>query len=258
MSTQAWFDIFPHCSLSNTISCRLNHSPILMCLFQSSHFVRRRWFLLRIPSLNRMTLIQLSQTSIQKSSSPDIIDKLHCCVDELFSQGTSIQTHFRKDIIKIKQEMESLRACTNSTFCARFLDLHNQLNSLLHHKEVFWRQHEKLHWLCDGDSNSKYFHNSSSARIEMDDQIGISYIAKRYFENLFSSHGGYLDTAIPHLSQRLDGVYNVSLWHFSKSKNFITPFSKCIVTNPQGQKASTTLSTSIYGTFLVMIFSSKL
>lgn len=64
MSTQAWFDIFPHCSLSNTISCRLNHSPILMCLFQSSHFVRKRWFLLRIPSLNRMTLIQLSQTSI--------------------------------------------------------------------------------------------------------------------------------------------------------------------------------------------------
>lgn len=76
--------------------------------------------------------------------------------------------------------------------------------TLLVQEELFWKQRAKAHWLHEGDRNSKYFHAMASSwkninkmlqlkkedGMVVEDQAGMSNIAKEYFVNLFHEDNG--------------------------------------------------------------------
>lgn len=42
--------------------------------------------------------------------------------------------------------------------------LKNEINTLLHHEEVFWRQRSRSIWLKARDKNTRFFHQRASQR----------------------------------------------------------------------------------------------
>nr|KYP48093.1 Transposon TX1 uncharacterized [Cajanus cajan] len=92
-----------------------------------------------------------------------------------------------------------LRDKSDATSNATFLEIQDKLNTLILHEEAFWKQRAKVHWLKEGDSNSKFFHATASTRRKhnyiqsiineegqtITNQNDIEIAAHQYFETLF-------------------------------------------------------------------------
>jgi len=46
----------------------------------------------------------------------------------------------------------------------QLINMQQSLATLLLQEENYWKQRSKVFWLANGDTNSKYFHASASAR----------------------------------------------------------------------------------------------
>ncbi|XP_058770133.1 uncharacterized protein LOC131643821 [Vicia villosa] len=89
---------------------------------------------------------------------------------------------------------------------SRFFEAQSELNKLLLQEEDYWKQRAKLHWLTEGDRNTRFFHQTATARnkfkhidmlreedgMEIRDHEGLCAAAKKYFEELFTaSHSNH-------------------------------------------------------------------
>lgn len=54
--------------------------------------------------------------------------------------------------------------CTDEGSVALYLTEKERLNEILLHEKVYWKQRAKIFWLEKGDSNTKFFHASVTAR----------------------------------------------------------------------------------------------
>ena len=55
----------------------------------------------------------------------------------------------------------------------RIYGVKNEINELLHHEEVFWRQRLRSIWLSAGDKNTKFFHQRASQRRRKNNIVGL-------------------------------------------------------------------------------------
>ncbi|KAK9992170.1 hypothetical protein SO802_027155 [Lithocarpus litseifolius] len=83
----------------------------------------------------------------------------------------------------------------------RIHEVRKEINELMHHEEVFWRQRSRSIWLPAGDKNTKFFHQRASQRqhkstIEgLNDTSGrwctdigeIADITEEYYKRLFTA-----------------------------------------------------------------------
>ena len=107
-----------------------------------------------------------------------------------------------RDWLNSKQvEMEELMAVGFGENLDRIYEVQREINDLLHHEEVFWRQRSRSIWLPTGDKNTKYFHQRASQwrkknTIEgMHDTNGvwctnireIANIVEAYYKGLFTT-----------------------------------------------------------------------
>jgi carbamoylphosphate synthase small subunit len=105
---------------------------------------------------------------------------------------------------------------------ARFKEAHQQHANVLIQEEAYWRQRAKMHWLKEGDLNTKFFHMSASARAKVkkieklrnDDnevvigQQNIAEVVKTYFNELFKPNGGSHEPILSLISPRVSDEEN--------------------------------------------------
>ena len=79
--------------------------------------------------------------------------------------------------------------------------LRREVNELIHHEEVFWRQWPRSLWLSAGDKNTRFFHQRASQRTKKNtidglynengvwqtDEGRVFAIAERYYAELFKA-----------------------------------------------------------------------
>ena len=80
-------------------------------------------------------------------------------------------------------------------------NVRRELNGLLDDKEIFWGQRAKVHWLKEGDRNTKFFHAQASERRKQnmitriwdkfgrwcEDKDSIANATVTYFEDIYST-----------------------------------------------------------------------
>ena len=99
--TELWqlqADTFPNCCLSNLISGRLDHFPILLKLSQHYQTRKAKRFHFENSWLEEEELSHVVNEALTISTSQAIISKLHTCVDKLDNWGRQIHFCFIWDI----------------------------------------------------------------------------------------------------------------------------------------------------------------
>jgi hypothetical protein len=127
---------------------------------------------------------------------------------------------FKQEVLECSEKMERLRGCQDLTNSDRYKEIQEKHARLLVQEEDYWRQRAKIHWLKEGDMNTKFFHMSASIRqrakkIEklvndenstVTTQPELCEVALNYFNNLFKAnstvHEPILALVSPKITQK--------------------------------------------------------
>lgn len=74
------------------------------------------------------------------------------------------QNKFRNDIVRCKIQLESLVHDRDEDSVRQFNKAKDELAKLLIQEDNFWGQRAKIHWLKEGDLNTKFFHSMATTR----------------------------------------------------------------------------------------------
>ena len=98
-------------------------------------------------------------------------------------------------------ELAALKEASYGMNVKRIQEVKREINELLHHEEVFWRQWLRSIWLPAGDKNAKFFHLRATQRRKKNnigglydregewhtDEEKIATITEEYYKQLFTS-----------------------------------------------------------------------
>ena len=159
------------------------------------------------------------------------MSKLKSCAVSLFSWGKELALRFRKDIDNCKTELELVRFKTDEASIRYFKELKVQLSHRLDQEAAYWRQRSKFYWLKEGDSNTRFFHATASARKKKNEIVvlttdkgdyvqtdeDIQRVADDYFHDLYSNSPCKYDEVLDCVDVRIKREENTAL---------LLPFSK--------------------------------
>ncbi|MCH97325.1 endonuclease/exonuclease/phosphatase family protein [Trifolium medium] len=134
-----------------------------------------------------------------KEGHAPLLSKIKNCTEDLEVWGARLRSRFTRSIREYREEMEQNQDSSNDLCVRKYQEAREKLSKVLKQEEEYWKQRSKIHWLRDGDSNTKFFHAMASARRRRNhitklsnndgdlvhDQSGMCNIAKEYFDNLF-------------------------------------------------------------------------
>jgi hypothetical protein len=146
---------------------------------------------------------------------------------DLWDWSKNILGDLEKRIKYIKRRLEDCwrRAITNDSVTREEV-LKYKLEKLENQKEMYWRQRAKVHWLQQGDRNTKFFHEHASERrrinkirrlVKEDGSVveekgEIINLVTDFYKNLFQTHAGHRYEELLHqVSPRVNAVMNEAL-----------------------------------------------
>jgi hypothetical protein len=126
---------------------------------------------------------------------------------------------FKQEVKECSEEMDRLRGNHDIVDSGRYKEVQEKHARLLVQEEAYWKQRAKMHWLKDGDLNTKFFHMSATTRqrakkidklvneenVEVRTQPELCEVALNYFNLLFkanaSEHDPILSLINPKVTQ---------------------------------------------------------
>lgn len=87
------------------------------------------------------------------------------------------------------EEMERYHSCHELKNAERFMEAQRRHPKALFQEETFWKQRAKMHWISEGDLNTKFFYMSVTTRRKIkkikkpiiEDQIEVNYFSQSVF-----------------------------------------------------------------------------
>ncbi|MCH80176.1 hypothetical protein A2U01_0000939, partial [Trifolium medium] len=199
MASSDWLALFPEVKLINLLASHSDHSPILL---QTDPMLRTNFtFSFKFENLwlKEEDVGEVVEKGWCREACVEVTERVEACADELQRWGKRRRMRFKEEVEACCEEMENLRGRTDQPSVMRYHELQHSHAKTLVQEEAYWRQRAKMHWLKEGDLNTKFFHMSANARSKVkkivklvnDDDVvvtnqeGLCDVAKSYFETLF-------------------------------------------------------------------------
>jgi hypothetical protein len=220
-----WLSKFSNAKLINLLSSHSDHSPILLQCNPTIRQHYRKEFKFENSWLKEEEIGEVVNEGWNHGEGLEIVHRLTHCADELQRWGRRKKRRFKEEIKEYEEEMERTRDKGDASNISRFQEAQRQHAKVLIQEETFWRQRAKMHWLKEGDLNTKFFHMSASARSKVKkieklmtdeneivtDQEKIGEVARTYFQELFKPTRGSQEPVLSLISPRISAEDNTLL-----------------------------------------------
>jgi hypothetical protein len=200
LASSDWLTSFPNAKLRNILSSHSDHSPILL---HCSPVVTRNYkheFKFENSWLLEEDIGEVVHDGWCDGNGLEITNRLSHCADKLQRWGRRKKRRFKEEVLEHEGVMDRYRGKQDPVSVARFQEAHHHHAKVLIQEEAFWKQRAKMHWLKEGDLNTKFFHMSATARSKVkkieklkneDDEVvtgqhNLCEVARKYFQELFS------------------------------------------------------------------------
>jgi endonuclease/exonuclease/phosphatase family metal-dependent hydrolase len=164
MASTSWLHLYPNVRLSNLLASHADHSPILLqcspttrVRFNDSFRFENKW--LKEPDLEETVI-----DGWGVNENIEMVDRIARCANKLQRWGRRKRVKFKEEINTCVREMEALRDNQGEAESRRYQELSDRHATLLVQEEEYWKQRAKMHWLQEGDLNTRFFHMSATAR----------------------------------------------------------------------------------------------
>ncbi|MCH85996.1 hypothetical protein A2U01_0006849, partial [Trifolium medium] len=225
MATQAWYDTFPNCQLHNLVADRSDHYPILLKLYESNRRKTMRDFKFENSWLQEEALEGVVQAGWEKDGAGGLMERLQNCTNEMNDWGRQLHNKYRVEIEECRRELEFLRDTDQHLQGQRYEEVQKRMSILLAQEEAFWKQRAKIYRLHEGDTNSRFFHATTSVKRKrnkitklqnnegevVQNQLDICGVAKNYFEQLFSMNQNNSGVDIEYIMPSITNLQNDKL-----------------------------------------------
>ena len=146
-----------------------------------------------------------------------LFEKIKACRAHLVAWSKSTFGNTRTRLTEKQQVLEELVAQGYESNQERINILRREINELIHHEEVYWRQRSRSIWLPACDKNTRFFHQRASQRkkkntikglhdkdgVWQTDMGKITSIVEEYYDDLFKAQ------TQRHMERVLEVVENV-------------------------------------------------
>ncbi|KAL3819736.1 hypothetical protein ACJIZ3_005641 [Penstemon smallii] len=208
-ATSSWIDKFPYSRVIHMETINSDHSPI--CIVVSKNPVAPRTAVARRFKFEAMWLtsdeckqvVENSwQTEVSNGTNGRIWNKIERCTKDLKGWSISNFGEVTNRVRKLKKKIHALRSgpISKRSRCLE-KDLKSELEDLLDKEDLMWRQRSKVHWLKEGDKNTRFFHAKASARNRTNtieglrdsygmwcsELVDIERVVVQYFGDIFTS-----------------------------------------------------------------------
>jgi endonuclease/exonuclease/phosphatase family metal-dependent hydrolase len=218
MANSEWLVMYPETKLVNIITSHSDHNPILLHTSPATRNWNNYTFRFENGWLKEDDIGEVVKEGWGRRGETDIIHRVSRCADKLCRWRRRKRMKFKHEVAPCGEEMERLRGNNDLSNSARYKEVQEQHARLLIQEETYWRQRAKMHWLKEGDLNTKFLHMSASARarkkkieklvndanVEVKSQPEICEVALNYFDQLFkansSLHDPILSLVVPRIT----------------------------------------------------------
>lgn len=141
-----------------------DHEPIYLEFFKAS--IAKKTFQFRFENIRLREPNFFKEVSDIWRALPSIhlIPKFIEVSSFMARWGRSLFHKFREKMKVHKMRLNLLVDCTDDTSVQGYISERKKLNTLLLQEETYWKQRAKVFWLTEGDSNTRFFHASATAR----------------------------------------------------------------------------------------------
>ncbi|XP_058788236.1 uncharacterized protein LOC131662466 [Vicia villosa] len=236
MATTEWLDLFLQVSLKNLMAAHSDHNPILLSCDILQSYAYRRKFRFENSWLQEQDIDDVVHEGWLNGGNINVEGRLVNCANSLEVWSRNRRRSLRSDLDRCRATMELYRGENDEFAGERFIEAQAEYNKALLKEDLYWRQRAKMHWLRNGDMNTKFFHQSATARknfkrtqmlhnidgSEIKEQASLCDIAKFYFEELFRAGFGDYDPVLSLIQQKITEADNTQ---------FLQPLSMMEVKN---------------------------
>ncbi|KAK2377607.1 hypothetical protein QL285_078261 [Trifolium repens] len=225
MVSTNWLALFPEVKLINLLASHSDHSPILL---HTDPVLRTKYthsFKFENLWLKEEDVSEVVESGWRRESCVEVTEKVEACADELQRWGKRKRMRFKEEAEACCNEMEILRGRIDEASARRYQELQNNHANLLVQEEAYWRQRAKMHWLKEGDLNTKFFHMSANVRSKVKrierlvkennvvatKQEDLCDVAKQYFDTLFRAAKGNYDPVLSIIQPKVTEADNERL-----------------------------------------------
>ncbi|XP_023906329.1 uncharacterized protein LOC112018051 [Quercus suber] len=208
IATMEWRELFPRTKVSHLLASYSDHDPIMMDMAPPTQPQKRRHKIQRfeekwVAHANCERIIREAWNQIHPQGSPMycMFEKSKKCRMDLITWSRVTFGNTRTRLDEKQGELTSLMEAGYGQNIKRIQGVKKEINELLHHEEVFWRQRSRSIWLLVGDKNTKFFHQRATQQWRKNNIVGlydreeewhieedkIVSIAEDYYKKLFTS-----------------------------------------------------------------------
>ncbi|XP_019191707.1 PREDICTED: uncharacterized protein LOC109186235 [Ipomoea nil] len=164
IATVEWMEIYEEAVVRNLFTINSDHNAILVDTDSRPVRAAMRSFRFESAWLLEEGFAKVVGEAWHQSTGMNFQQRIALCGRRLWRWGGEHYQRFGSRIKDLRSSVERLKEDRSPQASDELLLARGELELLMQQEEVFWRQRSKQLWMKHGDSNTKYFHKTASAR----------------------------------------------------------------------------------------------